>query len=104
MIRFLRELPKQTALFAAMDGRARLVLDACAEAGIGVPEEMAVLGVDDDPIICESTASSSHFHSLSRRRHAVFRVVAIRQSPMASHHACRNSKPNRLPGDGRVRG
>ena len=55
MIRFLRELPKQTALFAAMDGRARLVLDACAEAGIGVPEEMAVLGVDDDPIICESS-------------------------------------------------
>lgn len=55
MIRFLEKLPKPTAIFAAMDGRARLVLDACAEAGIGVPEEIAVLGVDDDPILCESS-------------------------------------------------
>ena len=32
MIRFLSKLPKRTAVFAAMDGRARLVLDACIEA------------------------------------------------------------------------
>ena len=55
MIRFLQGLPKPTAIFAAMDGRARLVLDACAEAKIRVPEEIAVLGVDNDPILCEST-------------------------------------------------
>ena len=55
MIRFLKKLPKPTAVFAAMDGRARLVLNACAEAGIAVPEEIAVLGVDDDPLLCEST-------------------------------------------------
>ncbi len=54
MIRFLQKLPKPTAIFAAMDNRARLVLDACAEAGIRVPEEIAVLGVDNDPILCES--------------------------------------------------
>ena len=55
MIRFLRRLAKPTAVFAAMDGRARLVLDACTEAGIRVPEEIAVLGVDNDTILCEST-------------------------------------------------
>ncbi len=55
MIRFLENLPKPTAVFAAMDGRARLVLDACAAAAIRVPEEIAVLGVDDDPLLCEST-------------------------------------------------
>ena len=55
MIRFLNGLPKPTAIFAAMDGRARLVLDACVEAGIRVPDEIAVLGVDNDPILCEST-------------------------------------------------
>lgn len=55
MIDFLRGLPKPTAVFAAMDGRARLVLDACAEAGIRVPEEIAVLGVDNDRLLCEST-------------------------------------------------
>ena len=55
MIKFLQNLPKPTAIFAAMDGRARLVLDACAEARIRVPEEIAVLGVDNDSILCEST-------------------------------------------------
>ena len=54
MMRFLKSLPRPTAVFAAMDGRARLVIDACAEAGLRVPEDIAVLGVDDDPIICRS--------------------------------------------------
>ena len=53
MMAWLAALPKPTAVFAAMDGRARLVLDACAEAGIAVPVEIAVLGVDDDPLLCE---------------------------------------------------
>ncbi len=52
MMAWLAALPKPTAVFAAMDGRARLVLDACAEAGIAVPVEIAVLGVDNDPLLC----------------------------------------------------
>ena len=36
----------------ARDGRARLVIDACVEAGLRVPEDIAVLGVDDDQILC----------------------------------------------------
>ena len=54
LIRFLSALPSPTAALAAMDARAVLVLDACAEAGLRVPEDLAVLGVDDDPILCES--------------------------------------------------
>mgnify|MGYP000991831516 FL=1 len=52
---WLKALPKPVALFAAMDGRARQVLDACMAADITVPDEVAVLGVDDDPFICEAT-------------------------------------------------
>ena len=52
---WLKELPKPIALFAAMDGRGRQVLDACMDAGISVPSEVAVLGVDDDDLICEAT-------------------------------------------------
>ncbi len=52
---WLKSLPKPAGLFAAMDGRARQVLDACLDAGIAVPQELAVLGVDDDPLICEAT-------------------------------------------------
>jgi len=52
---WLKSLPKPVALFAAMDGRARQVLDVCLDVGIAVPEDVAVLGVDDDPFICEAT-------------------------------------------------
>jgi len=52
---WLKALPKPVALFVAMDGRASQVLDACMAANITVPDEVAVLGVDDDPHICEAT-------------------------------------------------
>ena len=53
--RFLLSLPRPTAVFAAMDGRARQVANLCAEIGLRVPEDIAVLGVDNDPLLCEST-------------------------------------------------
>jgi LacI family transcriptional regulator len=55
MQHWLNGLVKPVALFAAMDGRARQVLDACMSAGISVPQEISVLGVDDDPFICNAT-------------------------------------------------
>ena len=55
MERFLLSLPHPTAVFAAMDGRARHVVNLCADIGLRVPEDIAVLGVDNDPLICEST-------------------------------------------------
>lgn len=51
---WLKALPKPIALFAANDMRARDVLDACQRAGIDVPREIAVLGCDDDEIVCET--------------------------------------------------
>jgi len=51
---WLKSLPKPIGLFAANDMRARDVLDACTRAGIAVPSEIAVLGCDDDEIVCET--------------------------------------------------
>lgn len=69
LVRFLRGLPKPTAVFAPMDGRARLVLEACLVGGIKVPEEIAVLGVDNDPLLCESTVPAlSSIHTGGYRR------------------------------------
>lgn len=51
---WLRRLPKPVALFAANDSRGRQVLDACLVAGIGVPYEATVLGVNNDSLICET--------------------------------------------------
>ena len=55
MERFLLSLPRPTAVFAAMDGRARHVVNVCADIGLRIPEDIAVLGVDNDPLLCGST-------------------------------------------------
>ena len=52
---WLKALPKPIALFAAMDGRGRQVLDACIGTNITVPDQLAVLGVDNDELICDAT-------------------------------------------------
>ena len=51
--RWLRRLPKPCAVFACCDDTAWEVLDACRELGLRVPEDVAVLGVNDDPALCE---------------------------------------------------
>ena len=54
MRKFLEGLPNGTAIFVAHDRRAQLVLGLCLELGYSVPERFAVLGVDDDRVICET--------------------------------------------------
>lgn len=52
---WLKALPKPVALFAANDVRGRQVLDSCLKVGVPVPQEAAVLGVDNDELLCETT-------------------------------------------------
>jgi LacI family transcriptional regulator len=52
---WLRALPKPVALFAPNDRRGKQVLDACLDAGVSVPDEVAVLGVDNDEWVCEAS-------------------------------------------------
>jgi LacI family transcriptional regulator len=52
---WLKALPKPVGLFAPNDRRGKQVLDACLDAGISVPDEVAVLGVDNDEWICEAS-------------------------------------------------
>jgi LacI family transcriptional regulator len=49
---WLKTLPKPVALFAANDRCGFAVVEACARAGLEVPSAVAVLGVDDDEILC----------------------------------------------------
>jgi LacI family transcriptional regulator len=52
---WLLALPKPCGIMAAIDLRAKQVLDTCLAAGIRVPEEIAVVGVDNDETLCENT-------------------------------------------------
>ncbi len=49
---FLSALQKPAAVMAAYDWRATQILDACSDARIEVPRQIAVLGVDDDEFCC----------------------------------------------------
>jgi LacI family transcriptional regulator len=50
---WLRKLPKPLGLMACSDMRACQVLGVCRECGILVPDEVAVIGVDNDVLQCE---------------------------------------------------
>lgn len=50
--RWLARLPKPLALMVSNDQLALAVLSTCSEAKIRVPEEVMVLGVDDDELMC----------------------------------------------------
>jgi LacI family transcriptional regulator len=52
LVKWLRALPKPVAILACNDIRGQQVINACREIGIRVPEDAAVLGVDNDEIIC----------------------------------------------------
>ncbi|HYO24757.1 MAG TPA: XylR family transcriptional regulator [Lacipirellulaceae bacterium] len=50
---WLAELPKPVGILACNDDRGRQVLDACRAAGVSVPLEAGVVGVDNDALLCE---------------------------------------------------
>jgi len=49
----LEAAPKPLAVMAQNDDSAILVLYACIDAGISIPEEVAVLGADNNQLICD---------------------------------------------------
>ena len=52
---FLRALPKPAAVFGANDILAMQVIKACHAAKIKTPAEVAVIGCDNDELVCQNT-------------------------------------------------
>lgn len=93
LARWLRRLPRPTGLLASNDQRARHVLEAARLAGLQIPDDLAVLGVDNDETLCElSTPSISSvaldtdtigyegaamLHALLRKRRAPRTMVLV---------------------------
>jgi LacI family transcriptional regulator len=53
LVEWLKSLPKPVGLMACNDICGREVLQACAVAGLRVPDDVAVVGVDNDELMCE---------------------------------------------------
>lgn len=47
---WLLSLPKPIGIIAVSDARARLLMQACLLADIAVPDEVAIVGIDNDPL------------------------------------------------------
>lgn len=52
LAKWLAALPKPIAVFCCNDLRALQVLNVCSATGIAVPGDVAVLGVDNDALLC----------------------------------------------------
>lgn len=55
---WLLALPKPVGLFAGYDISGRELLEACQAGGVRVPDEAAVVGVDNDDLLCELAVPS----------------------------------------------
>lgn len=53
LARWLRKLPKPVGIMSCYDPHGRQLLDACRRVGIAVPDEVAVISVDNDEVLCE---------------------------------------------------
>ncbi len=54
--RWLRQLPKPAAVLASNDIPARTLCQICRLSGLRVPDDVAILGVDNDPHECRLTS------------------------------------------------
>jgi len=50
---WLNQIPRPSGIMACNDMRGQHVLDACRRQKISVPEEIAVIGVDNDELLCD---------------------------------------------------
>lgn len=50
--RWLMSLPTPIALLTCHDDRGLQVIDACRRSSLAVPDDVAILGIDNDPFLC----------------------------------------------------
>ncbi len=53
IIEWLEALPKPIGIFTCNDDRSQDIAEGCILAGINVPDDIAILGVDNDELICD---------------------------------------------------
>jgi LacI family transcriptional regulator len=54
LIKWLREIPRPIGIMTFDDGDANDLAGTCLEAGIAVPEQVAIVGTNNDELLCET--------------------------------------------------
>ena len=105
---WVANLPPQTAVFCANDIRSYHVLRVCKDIGRDVPSDIAIMGVDNDIVLCPGVADQHRPQRIGhwiRRRAAAgychFRPVRPAQAPSRlsrkASHAARTQIYGRIP-------
>jgi len=53
LMRWLREIPKPVGIMAFDDSASHDLAEACLEADVGVPDQVAIIGLNNDELLCE---------------------------------------------------
>lgn len=87
---WLHTLEKPVGIIAVTDSRARQVLQACLLAGYAVPEEVSIIGIDDDPLLrglsripLSSVAQGTH--QMGRAAAEILHYQLIGMTPREKH-------------------
>jgi LacI family transcriptional regulator len=66
--KWLRSLPRPVGIYASSDLIAVRLLEICRQLDISVPEEAAILGIGNDPLLCETVRPTLSSLDLDARR------------------------------------
>jgi LacI family transcriptional regulator len=69
LTRWLVSLPRPVGIFAVQDYRAQFLMEACQEAGLRIPDDIAVVGMDNNEAVCDHLAPT--LSSVSRNSQEV---------------------------------
>jgi LacI family transcriptional regulator len=92
--RWLETLPKPVGVVACNDIRGQQVLNVCREIGVTVPEQVAVVGVDNDELLCE--LSDPHLSSVAPDTQRIgYKAAELLSEMMLSSRGSRKRKKKR---------
>jgi LacI family transcriptional regulator len=86
LLAWLKSLPKPVGLMACNDICGREVLQACAAAGLRAPDDVAVVGVDNDELMCELSNPPLSSIALDVEK-AGYEAARLLDSLMSGHFA-----------------
>lgn len=78
---WLKNLPKPVGILCCNDNFGQILISSCVKAGLNVPHEVAVLGIDNDDLICNITYPN--LSSIARNRNKIaFDICALLDNMM----------------------
>ena len=84
---WLKELPKPIGVLACNDEWAKLLNEICILNEINVPEEVSILGVDNDEIVCKTTWPYISSIALSTEKAGLAAATLLDKMMRTGHHS-----------------